>query len=42
MGAFTQLDHHQKLTFEAESVTLLNRYEIEYDSRFLFEEESHG
>ena len=37
-----QETHHKQQTFEAEYVALLNRHEIAFDPRFLFEGEYHG
>jgi REP element-mobilizing transposase RayT len=32
-----QKEHHRKLTFKEEFVTFLNKYEIEYDERYLWD-----
>ena len=37
-----QETHHKQQTFEEEYVALLNRHEIAFDPRFLFEGESQG
>jgi len=33
-----QEEHHKKITFREEYISLLNEYEIEYDERYLFED----
>ncbi len=31
--------HHREMTFKAEFVALLKRHEVEFDSKYVFEEE---
>ena len=38
----TQEEHHRKLTFEDEFLAILQRHNIEYDPRYVFEREHVG
>ncbi|MEZ6060549.1 MAG: transposase [Planctomycetaceae bacterium] len=37
-----QQEHHRRKSFEQEYVSFLNRHEIIFDPRYLFEQEHHG
>lgn len=37
-----QREHHRKRTFQEEYIEFLQRHEIEFDDRYLFEAEHHG
>lgn len=37
-----QLEHHRKVTFQEEYIAFLDRHDIKYELRYLFEDEFHG
>lgn len=37
-----QEEHHQRLSFQQEYINLLKKHDIDFDLRYLFEDEHHG
>lgn len=37
-----QVEHHRRKSFKEEFIGLLHRHQIEFDSRYIFEDEHHG